>query len=485
MYKPAVLFSYKQSKSKLPIDTWMEIVGKKLPTFQTNDDIYAPIPITLKIAGNVNTPDGSVKLSVSATDKNWYDDLVQVVSGMVNKNSVEIVNMLGMPIKDMSTKELFNVGECDVIDLKTKNVVRLPKIVEPPVKMSTNKIATLKKWWLDNAENLSKKVAMQFKNLNMAEIDKACVANGPVQKEIESYISQNTIGDMSWGSFLENFSNNRTNLQDISKKVLDAIRTALRANEETIKNFHAFTGVASSVWSKNTTEAKSPYRDEFSMYRDVVEDAVFHPLVGQAVLQGILYGTKQKQLSNINSEIIQAEFHPLQSYYQKHHYHVHGKLPGHLIAAYNNNQGKFENNYPADPHETIAMYNLFCGKAIHPERIEGIIFNRKKKNTKGKCKNMKKTLFGTYKCVDNKIQTPKHELPELIPIGSEMVGKRMPELIPIGLEILPKLIPIDGKRMPKLSGEFLGIEVASDRELSEPLWKTELPSIADLLKQRK
>jgi len=554
MYKPSVLFAYKQYRSDLPIDTWVEIIGKKLPNFQTNDDIYAPVPITLKLAGNISTPNGSIKLAISATDPNWYNDLINVVSGMVNNRKIDIVNMLGESIENLSTRDLFRVGECDVVDKTTKKVIRLDKIVEPPVKMSNNKIAALKKWWEDNADNLSKKVAMQFKNLNMAEIDKACIVDGPIQKTIESYISSNTLNNTSWKQFLENYGNNRTTIQDISKKVLDAVRQSLRANEQEVINFHASLGVGASVWSTKSG-IKSDYTDSFQLYLNLVEDAVYHPAVQQEVIKGIMYGTRQKEsiVDPISNNIEQSDFHPLQSYYQNHHYQVHGKLPGHLIAAYNKNQGRFDNNYPADAFETIAMFNLFTGRAIHPDMIAGSggggkggggkgggkgfggkggkIKPKFKKGKKGKKTTKKATnlLSNTFNALQEakrrrdqkkaekarqarqaQQQDVNTQIPHLITIDmEEHIGEGMPTLVPYDPIKLPtlvplyeekvgervaKLIPIDTKiSIPKTKAklvemdfdDFIGSDIPSNNELSEPLWKQRLPSIADLLLKEK
>jgi hypothetical protein len=436
MYKPAFVYAHQASKSTLPIDTWCEVVGKKLPQFQSEEDIYSPVPIYVKIAGGINQPNGTIKLSVSPTNKDWYKNLVGALSEITKVKNLSVVNMEGKCISSYNTRALMCVGECDLLNERGKPV-RLEHVVAPPLKLSTNKISELKEWWDVNGEKLAKSVAQHMKGLSMAEIAAATTINGPVHQIIEQHIKHNTLHNMDWETFADTYGNSRTSLAHISQKLLGAVRTALQANEHQVRNYHATEGIGSeaSLWKRDTGSAakqpgalKSRYKDDFTLYRDIVEDAMYNPLVKQEMVQSILYGTKpaatidcgscggaskgkkkkeKKPFTNAN-ERIESEIHPLQLYYQKHHYLIHGKLPGHVIHQYNKNLGNsVDKTFPGDASKTIDLFNLYTARAVEP------IGNDNKKKWFGRSKKTKtgspKTKRRSWSPFRRRSKSPKKE----------------------------------------------------------------------------
>lgn len=455
MYTPKFLRAYKSSGSNLSISTWLKCVGRKLPQFNHNAEIFNPIPIQIKLAGSLNATDGSVIMSISTMDEEWYSKLVEIIEDMTNQTHLEIVNYLGTPISSMTPTQLMLAGECDVIDV-SKNIVRIPKIVEPPLHMSTNKIAQLKEWWADNQEDLSKDIAGELQGLTMSEIANCTKVDGPIQDKIETYLESNTLYGMTLEKFLKTFSNSpvvTTTVEGMSKKILDAVRRSLVANEKQVRDFNATNGSESVLWKKQNTGTK--YKDDFSLYREIVEDAIFHPGVGQQLINAILYGSapverhykKKKKKKKRSGRYIS---NPLELYY-KQHYNVYGKLPGHVIEEYNKASSAPKTEYTGDPINAIKMFNLFSGRAT--------IDCGCKKGKKDK-KDKKKEI--------------RSELPRFIPLES-----KMPKLIPINSEI-----PVVGRKMPKLIplDSDKHMLVPSDRELSQPLWVDDCPNLEDFLK---
>jgi hypothetical protein len=385
MYKPSFVYAHQASKSTLPIDVWCEVVGKKLPQFQSEEDIYSPVPIYVKIAGGINQPNGTIKLSVSPTNKDWYKNLIGALSEITKVKNLSVVNMEGKCISSYNTRALMCVGECDLLNERGKPV-RLEHVVAPPLKLSTNKISELKEWWDVNGEKMAKSVAQHMKGLSMAEIAAATTINGPVHQIIEQHIKHNTLHNMDWETFADTYGNSRTSLAHISQKLLGAVRTALQANEHQVRNYHATEGIGSeaSLWKRDgNASAKQPgalksrYKDDFTLYRDIVEDAMYNPLVKQEMVQSILYGTKPAATIDCGScskgkkkkekKPIESEIHPLQLYYQKHHYLIHGKLPGHVIHQYNKNLGNsVDKTFPGDATKTIDLFNLYTARAVEP-----------------------------------------------------------------------------------------------------------------------
>merc|ERR1712093_188177 len=375
MYKPAFIHAYKSSKSSLPINVWARAVGRRLPQFRNETDIYSPVPLHVKIAGNLNDSNGTVRLSVMPTDSKWYEKLTDALAEMTGKRNVEVVSYLGKNIQDMSPEQLMAVGECDLVDKTSGTLVRLASIVPPPLHMSTNKQADLKQWWNNQRSPLAKTIATQLKGMSMAEIAQATLASGPIQQTIEAYLKRNTPHNLEWDKFLSAYGNSgTTDAQSISAKLLDAVRQSLVANEKQIRTHEATIGTEASLW-KDKKATTSRYKDDFTLYRDIIEDAMYHPLVGQEMVHAVLYGTqtiachnkKKKKKKKAKKMVMDNTEHPINAYYKDYHYKVHGKLPGHRIAQLNVGEQAF-GAYGGSPQRAVDMFNLFSGRAIRPMR---------------------------------------------------------------------------------------------------------------------
>ena len=356
MYTPQLLHAYDTSESSLPIEHWVECVATKLPQFQLPSDIYAAIPLDIQMTGSLSN--GSVQLCVSpSSDSAWYKGLIAVLEKMTNQKGIGVRNYLGTPIQDMSPKQLTCASECDIYRLSDGKTVRLASVVPPPLHMMTDKVHQMKGWWNENRASLSNAIAEQLKGKNMAEIAKATNDSGLVQQTIAKYMSEHLPHGMSFEEFMQTYSgnSNRASLEGISGQVLNAVRASLVANEKQVRDFHATEGTESSLWKKtDNTPAVGRRIDEFTMYKDIVEDAVFHPLVGREIIQSIMYGSvatqqQQQQSKGIGKKVVPVSVsnrsvpnRPIGAaatssidYYTKIHYPIHGKMPGHYLDNLN------------------------------------------------------------------------------------------------------------------------------------------------------
>lgn len=475
MYKPAFVHAYKSSKSSLPINVWATAIGRRLPQFRNETDIYSPVPLHVKIAGDLNDSTGIVRLSVMPTDTHWYKKLTDALSEMTGRHNVDVVSYLGKPIRDMNPEQLMAVGECDVIDKHSGAPVRLASIVPPPLHLSTNKQADLKEWWNNQRSALAKTIATQLKDMTMAEIAQATLANGPIQQTIETYLKRHTPHNLEWNKFLEAYGNSgATDAQAMSNKLLDAVRQSLVANETQIRTHHASVGSEASLW-KDKKAVTSRYKDDFTLYRDIIEDAMYHPLVGQEMVHAVLYGTqtieachkKKKKKKPAKKDQMNME-HPINAYYKEYHYKVHGKLPGHRIAELNVGEQAI-GAYGGSAQRAVDMFNLFSGRAV---------------------KQAPAPAAASVVSMGEAIEyATKYSMPRLVPIETE-------ELIPIECDAcapreLPKLIPIDQSMPPLIPIKGLShfdhqpapVHVPSLEELCEPIWVDDCPNLADFLKK--
>jgi hypothetical protein len=491
MYKSEFVSAYINSKSTLPIETWEKCVGSKLPRFQSKDDIYAPVPIYVKICGGINEPQGTIKLSIPVTSDAWYTQLVQTLEKMTKKSGLNVYSNTGTCIKDMQPRQLFYAGECDLKNDKGK-LIRLESLVQPPMKLSTNKNNLLKDWWNGNTDNLAKVIATKLKDMNTLELENACQVDGLVQNTIQTYLEKNVPNKYTWDEFIDNFGNdsNRTTSKDLAKKILSSIRMGMEHNEEHIQNYQA---VASSLGAgksmfKKTNTIKSKYKDGMLMYQEIMEDALNLPLLGKNIIHAIRYGTKtvSSAVTSVPKLKTQSDWHPLQSFYNNHYYGIHGKLPGHIMQAYNKNAGQVYTGFKGNAQEAINRFMLYSGRAIDP--VQGIVGDwlkrkRRERRIRGKAKpNIFRRAIDRVRGYRDGRKYGKYRESDYergFQSGTtSATGSKMPDLIPITRE-MPELIPIKkGPKLVDLDSEL--IEIPSDESLNKPLWKT-LPSIADLL----
>lgn len=392
MYKASFIEAHKRSRSKLPIHIWHQAVGKNLPQFQTDEDIYLPVPIYVKISGGINDPNGTVRLSVCPTNPNWYRDLTDALSDMTQIQDVDVINMEGKCISNLDTQTLFVAGECDVVNKRTGKVIRLPSVVEPPARMATNKAETLKKWWESTSENISREVAQALSGKNMIEIEAASDQGGAIHETLKASLGKCTSDD-----FFEIYGSGipRTSADELSDKLLGAICDSLVANEEQITKYHAASSSNKTLWRKKETEnVRSAYLDDFTMYRDFIDDAIIRPDVSRNIIHSILFGKKRissSSLSEPKKEIIVSDYHPLENFYKVHYYNTYGKLPGHVVNAYNKNIGSNmqAKTFPGDADEAFCVFHMLSGYAD----IGLLGFGKKKKKKKPKKPKKKKKGF--------------------------------------------------------------------------------------------
>lgn len=495
LYRPAVVRAWKASNSRHSLSQWVEIVGRRLEQFQNEDDIYAPIPLNVKIAGDIHATDGNVVLFVAPTDKQWYPKLVDALERMTGRKDIDVRDYLGDCIRDMTPLQLSNAGELDVVKGRSPNgdlskggqLVRLGAVVAPPLDMSPDKDQRLAEWWTSIRDDIAKNVAAILKDETFKGVSGAVQKNGKVQKFLADYLRSHTPDPTeAWSDFTRTYATDNVaksidpeeNLEFVSQGLLHVIRTCLSQNKVLVKDFYNTVGMqdGEGLWSTDERENKSRYDDAFTMYRDFIEDALYLPIVGKHMVDTMLHGwTRVSPLTKLAQDRkrkvqqrpkMTSLFHPLATYYNQVHYPKHQQLPGHVMERFTTNSSVASaKEFKGDAVESMRIYHMLCGRCpTMPVKSNLSMASR--------MPELEPISSQVPELVPISSQVPElvpissqvREMPELVLISSQV--REMPELVPISSQ-MPTLVPIDS-----VYGN-----------LGEPIWQdvSDMPSLDDFM----
>jgi len=530
VYTPHIRAVYNKLGSKLPLPIWVKSIGSKLPYFQNDSDIYNPITLQIKIAGGINTSDGAVAVQVAPTDSQWYSKLQNAVQEMTSKKTnVDIVDYLGDCIKSFNYSQLYSAGELDVVNARNQSIVRIKSAVAPPEHMATNKIETIHGLVKDIRDTITDTIASSLKGHTMAEIGQMTLQDGPVQKSIEQALNERK----DWAKFMNTYAmddvaRNNTVQQKTSamaKSILFQVREGLKANEPQIRTFYALKEGSkkgqSPLWSQHpaTIASEATYKDEYSMFRDIAEDAMYNPLLSRKLVYIIHRGSDRQVKSSIrNRRKVPKkssnvdEQHIMDKFYHQYYYKKHGKFPGHVIDKFNK-KATISTEYPGNEREAVNMFLMFSGKHVplQEKRIHTLVpLGDSVKHTLVPISvgsempelvpipglKKKHTLVPLGDSVKHNLVpiSVESEMPELVPIPGL---KKKHTLVPLGDSVeckkhtlvpiseMPELVPIPGKkhRLVPIERGMDSIASAIDAEdFSEPVF--EMPNLSAFLRKK-
>ncbi len=496
LYRPAVIRAWKAANSRHSLSQWVEIVGRRLEQFQNEDDIYAPIPLNVKIAGDIHATDGNVVLFVAPTDKQWYPKLVDALERMTGRKDIEVRDYLGDCIRDMTPLQLSNAGELDVVKGRTHQLVRLGAVVAPPLDMSPDKDQRLAQWWTSIRDDIAKNVAAILKDETFKGVSGAVQKNGKVQKFLADYLRSHTPDAMSWDKFTRTYATDNVaksidpeeNLEFVSQGLLHVIRTCLSQNETPVKDYYNTVGMqdGEGLWKTDKRAGKSRYDDAFTMYRDFIEDALYLPIVGKHMVDTMLHGwTRVSPLTKLAQDRkrkvqqrpkMTSPFHPLATYYNQVHYPKHQQLPGHVMERFTTNSSVASaKEFKGDAVESMRIYHMLCGRCPTMPRVSNLPDLVPMASRMPELEPISSQVREMPELVP--ISSQVREMPELVPISSQV--REMPELVPISSQVreMPELVPISSQ-MPTL----VPIDSVYGN-LGEPIWQdvSDMPSLDDFM----
>jgi hypothetical protein len=465
-YSERVVDAYRRSRSKLPIATWVKVIGSKLPEFRGNNSIYAPVTLFVKIAGGISESTGNVKIKVASTDQNWYSTLKQAIGDMVKRNpaAIEIVDYVGDRIDQRKPESLHHVGELDVIDAKTKQPIRLAKAVAPPAYLSTNKLAVLRDWSETIREPLTQLVASTLAGRSMPEIGQLTLKDGPLHRSIVKLISDSTAPD-----FLDTYSVDDVSratspaqkTETMARSVLFHVRGALAANKTRIEEFHAHEQ-GRKLGDQPIFVSSPVHENDLVMYQEIAGDAISSEILGKKLVHTIYNGNRSATKAAPPRVSVQARApagrHPRDQYYDEYHFPKFGKYPGHAMDRFNKTrvEGSASTQYRGNPATVASMFKLFTGQFLTPIECNtcGGKNKKKKKNALTPVESMLPPLIPIAGKTKDLIACGTDEdvnsvLPPLVPIAGHMKGKgkgkdKKKKLYAVE-SMLPPLIPIAGK----------------------------------------
>lgn len=418
LYRPEFVATYRQFNSDLPIETWKEVIGKHLPMFASDNQIYQPAEVRIKLTRPLTDPTGTVKIEVALSDANWYDKLLGAVGEMVQRpaGQIEIVDDCGAYIDKLNQGQLSRAGDLCVIDAKSRKPVYVAAVTAPPKHMSADKEQDIMEWLHTKRQAIADVVVNELKDKHdMIAISTAVCKDGAVQHALATYFINSRPNGESWGQFLQTYAESDAvralDPKDVAKQLarsfLVEVRKSLRASQNEIKAFYSNQqqkqqgkdGDEAKLWDDHIRAAigaETHYESALDMFNDVVDEAVHRPVLeakvyyvvnqGQNLIAGHNngkwgYGKKKKKkkkhksakarvLSSYYATPVSAktDTHPNDTYYHEVHYKQHGKLPGHVVRSFNKDfQAKSTKRvFPGDPIRAFALYHLFCGRAVLP-----------------------------------------------------------------------------------------------------------------------
>ena len=482
MYQPLFVQVYRQMGSDLPIGVWAEVVGRNLPMFKSDNQIYNPATVRVKMTKNVTDPEGTVQLDVALSDADWYGKLTSAIGKMMGcRTPIDLVDVTGKSIHGSSYAALNSAGDLDVVDRRTRQPVYVGKIVPPPREMASDKHVDIGEWFSGLRTKLCDVITDKLQGCDMVTLQTAVAQGGPVQRAIEQTI---TASQPDWSKFLQTYARDDDAralspvavAKQLSRSVLTEVRKCLRANKKRINRFYAYKqGSGEKLWDDKVASnvTRPVYQSDLEMFDDLVDDALSKSALAQKVYWTVHAGTNvasSAKRTKSRPVLRDTGEHPLDWYYHQHHYKRFGKLPGHVVQSFNKNRGVNKRApYPGDSIKAIAAFHLFSGRHQLPNERPGLIPLEESAHYE------RPISLGA-------------EMPRLVPIAGcahpKLIpledGGEMPRLVPIAGCAHPKLIPLEDGEMPRLvrkAGliqENVGHALVSC-ETTEDAWLSALP----------
>ncbi|MDB9801268.1 hypothetical protein OAB94_02705, partial [Flavobacteriaceae bacterium] len=369
---------------EMDIHQWVDAIGRSLVDFSTDREIYAPIEVRIKMTKQPTDSTGTVKICVPLSDKNWANDLIQVVKEMVKRPNIDIVDYRKKSIKTLTTTELHNTTEFDVIDKQTGDYIRTKTSIEPPKRVSVNKSADIHAWFEEKKPEISDIIIDELKGNDMITLVPVSSDNGDAKHAVENYLKKSRPLGMSWKQFLKTYAENDSTksldsskvASQISKCIIGQLRLGLVANQPQIKAYFANVNTNDEkLWDTGAhTEIGEPvYQNDVDMFADIVDDVLHSDGLIYNVSDIVNLGTgivdvvtmkKKVPMKKTTKPKIDSK-HPIDKYYHGFHYEKYGSLPAHMIdkqtKAFNSRVKSSITRYPGDINKVMDRFYMFAG----------------------------------------------------------------------------------------------------------------------------
>lgn len=465
-YHPEYVAVYKASGSNLPISIWSKVIGEKLPMFHgAHNKIYKPVKLRIRLKKKLVDPEGTVAIEVPLGDKTWYAKLGETLAEMTGlaASRFSIVNANGECIRDKTWNDLDNSLDLKLQDVRTGKALYVDKIIPPPKAMQSDKDRDIIEW-VDNIRNgLATKIITELSHHDKTSLSAAVARDGPVQKQIQKYITGAMPSPQTWPQFLQTYAgcdavralDPADVAHQLSQSVLVEVRKSLRAHKEQIHDYFNSLPVKSQdleepLWGDPVSESLGTNRYESSvqMFQDVVDAAVFQPILvtkfyytihnGQNVAshqKGVYKKKEKKEKEKHKRKKLEGEVHPMTEFYNKHYYERFGSVPGHVRS----NLGRMP-AYPGETNRVANAFYLFSGRAPFPDDIKSELSDLP-------------PLTPLAKLIPFKKENEELDIPELGPLAPRgklvaVKNKNKTQLRPVASKPMPDLIPYQPHLVP-------------------------------------
>lgn len=369
---------------------WVEAVGKH--AFETDRDLYASVPLNIKIAGCTSSPGGNVRLHVSPVDKEWYQEACGTVRDMIGASAsarVELKNALREDINELDAMKLAHVGEVQVYVNGKRYLTPSGQIPKLPRHASPHKPQHLADWYDGHRDALCQVVADHAANKSQQEVVASLADGGSMERAICAHLEQQAAGPAgeSWPTLVQTYGMDRLaresdahrSAQHVSKEVMQALCDMLEGSKHQVNAFYnrrqaakaPSRGARATIFENDAIPLSSGldtdgWANEHDMYHELAMDAFDQPALRDRIVELIHrqpYARAQDRLSSVRQEKAQRQASPLGNPMHEYEAEVHhpyfGTHP--LDEAAQSKQA-----YYGDYHDTLHQLHLFEGLHPHP-----------------------------------------------------------------------------------------------------------------------
>ena len=272
-YSPEFEAQYGELCAQVPAEDFAEIFGQSID----ERDIYSPILVSIRMAGNDSSAKGVYALPVSHTDPQWYSELTAAVGQMLSlnpkKNKIDVRRYDGSPIEKLTPTQLGLMGETDVyVNDKRYRAPLDAAMIQAAPRMSLNKVQALTDWVDANAADLSAFASNTLKDVPQIALQEKLQDGGEFETKLCAHLEKNVKGPRqeSWKELVATYGMDRIaqaadphqTAELVAKELTNALAQTIKASNDEVTGFYEANKAATVAANAKTTNTKGAMNDK-------------------------------------------------------------------------------------------------------------------------------------------------------------------------------------------------------------------------------